>query len=67
MWYNERREKNEEGTKVNAYSFTIRHSTVTFNFTIYANTQRSANRHAMQRIAASYPNFSIYRCSATIY
>lgn len=48
---------------MNTYTFTIRHSTVIFQFTVYAATQRSANRQAMRRISLDYPNFSIYKCT----
>lgn len=52
---------------MNAYTYTIRHSTVVFTFTIYASSKRSAKRQAIKKIKTSYPNFHIYRLNTVIY
>lgn len=44
---------------MNAYTWTIRHSTVTFTFTTYADTFGDAYTQATARIAADYPGFDI--------
>ena len=52
---------------MNAYTYTIRSGSVVFTFTIYADTQRNADKQATIRVDNDYPGFHITTCDVTTY
>ncbi len=49
---------------MNSYTVIVRHSTVTFSFTVWADSTRGAYRAAGRRIRDQYQGFRVYRLTA---